>query len=322
MYVRREGGYGAFPLMTEVTSIHAPKIMKNNAPGIRAIENQEDITMKTVMMRNLEIGTGAPKVIVPIVAKDAAGIAAKGAELKNYTMDVVEWRVDFYDDVFEIPKVIETAKALREALGETPVLFTFRTKKEGGEKEIDMETYTALNKAVAESGYVDAVDVEIFSGDDVVLQNIANIHAAGKVVVGFNLTMPDKNDMALLVDELSPAAKISGAVNTVVNDNGRLTGHTTDGIGWMRSALDAGVDPVGKKMVQLGAGGAGTAILVQAAIDGVKEIDVFNAHDGFCPRLAPRTLSVFSVMVSDVYDSSASNFSAIFRANSPMFPSM
>lgn len=104
-------------------------------------------------------------------------------------------------------------------------------------------------------------------------------------VRGFNLTMPDKNDMALLVDELSPAAKISGAVNTVVNDNGRLTGHTTDGIGWMRSALDAGVDPVGKKMVQLGAGGAGTAILVQAAIDGVKEIDVFNAHDGFWPRV-------------------------------------
>ncbi len=104
-------------------------------------------------------------------------------------------------------------------------------------------------------------------------------------VRGFNLTMPDKNDMALLADELSPAAKISGAVNTVVNDNGHLTGHTTDGIGWMRSAKDAGVDPVGKKMVQLGAGGAGTAILVQAAIDGVKEIDVFNAHDNFWPRV-------------------------------------
>jgi len=102
---------------------------------------------------------------------------------------------------------------------------------------------------------------------------------------GFNLTMPDKNDMALLVDELSPASRITGAVNTVINDNGKLTGTTTDGIGWMRSALDAGVDPVGKKMVQLGAGGAGTAILVQAAIDGVKEIDVFNARDAFWPRV-------------------------------------
>ena len=102
---------------------------------------------------------------------------------------------------------------------------------------------------------------------------------------GFNLTMPDKNDMALLVDELSPASRITGAVNTVINDNGRLTGTTTDGIGWMRSALDAGVDPVGKRMVQLGAGGAGTAILVQAAIDGVRSIDVFNARDAFWPRV-------------------------------------
>ena len=142
--------------------------------------------MNTVMMRGVEVGAGRPKVIGPIVAKDAQGIVAKGKELSAYTMDVVEWRVDFYDDVFDIEKVVETAAALRAELGETPVLFTFRTKKEGGEKEIDMATYTALNKALAESGYVDAVDVEIFSGDAVVKENIANIHAAGKVVVGSN----------------------------------------------------------------------------------------------------------------------------------------
>ena len=55
-------------------------------------------------------------------------------------------------------------------------------------------------------------------------------------VRGFNLTMPDKNKMAELCDELSPAAKIGGAVNTVVNDNGKLTGHTTDGVGYMMAA--------------------------------------------------------------------------------------
>ena len=87
---------------------------------------------------------------------------------------------------------------LRRELGEKPILFTFRTKKEGGEKEIDMSAYTALNKAMAESGYVDAVDVEIFSGDDVVKENIANIHAAGKAVVGSNhdfFGTPDKADL-------------------------------------------------------------------------------------------------------------------------------
>lgn len=101
---------------------------------------------------------------------------------------------------------------------------------------------------------------------------------------GFNLTMPDKNKMAGLCDELSPAAKIGGAVNTVVNEDGRLIGHTTDGIGYMMSARDAGVELRGRRMVQLGAGGAGTAILVQAAMDGLAAIDVFNARDAFWPR--------------------------------------
>lgn len=92
---------------------------------------------------------------------------------------------------------------------------------------------------------------------------------------GFNLTMPCKNKMIALCDKLSPAAKLIGAVNTVVNDNGILTGYNTDGIGYMQSVKDAGYDIIDKKMVLLGAGGAATAILVQAALDGVKEISVF-----------------------------------------------
>ena len=102
---------------------------------------------------------------------------------------------------------------------------------------------------------------------------------------GFNLTMPVKNAMAALCDELSPAARIGGAVNTVVNDNGRLIGHTTDGVGFVMSAKDAGVDIAGKRIVQLGAGGAGTAILIQMAIDGAESIDVFNMKDAFWPRV-------------------------------------
>ncbi len=93
---------------------------------------------------------------------------------------------------------------------------------------------------------------------------------------GFNLTMPCKNKMAALCDHLSPAAKISGSVNTVVNDNGILTGHTTDGLGFLNSLQESGQDYTGKKMVLLGAGGAGTAILVQAALDGMREVSVFS----------------------------------------------
>lgn len=103
-------------------------------------------------------------------------------------------------------------------------------------------------------------------------------------VRGFNLTMPDKNLMATLCDKLSPAAQISGAVNTVVNDNGILTGYTTDGIGYMRAVQDAGHNIIGKKMTLLGAGGAATAVLVQAALDGVSEISVFSIRDAFFER--------------------------------------
>ena len=103
-------------------------------------------------------------------------------------------------------------------------------------------------------------------------------------VRGFNLTMPDKNLMCTLCDKLSPAAEISGAVNTVVNEDGVLTGYTTDGIGYMQAARDAGHDLIRKKMTLMGAGGAATAILVQAALDGLSEISVFSIHDAFYPR--------------------------------------
>lgn len=95
-------------------------------------------------------------------------------------------------------------------------------------------------------------------------------------VRGYNVTMPNKNIMATLCDKLSPAAEIIGAVNTVVNDNGILTGHTTDGTGYMRAVSDAGHNIIGKKMTLLGAGGASTAVFVQAALDGLSEISVFS----------------------------------------------
>lgn len=103
-------------------------------------------------------------------------------------------------------------------------------------------------------------------------------------VRGFNCTMPDKNLMCELADKLSPAAQMIGAVNTVVNDNGILTGHNTDGIGYMKAVKDAGHDIIGKNMTLLGAGGAATAICVQAALDGVSSINVFSIKDQFFNR--------------------------------------
>lgn len=101
---------------------------------------------------------------------------------------------------------------------------------------------------------------------------------------GWNITMPGKNIMCRLADKVSPASEISGACNTIVNDNGVLTAYTTDGIGFMRAVKENGVDIIGKKMTLLGAGGAASAILIQAALDGVAEINVFNIRDAFWQR--------------------------------------
>lgn len=95
-------------------------------------------------------------------------------------------------------------------------------------------------------------------------------------VRGFNCTMPDKTRMCELADHLSPAAKMIGAVNTVVNDDGILTGHNTDGVGYIQALKEAGVDIQGKTITLLGAGGASSAIAVQAALDGAAKINIFN----------------------------------------------
>ena len=98
---------------------------------------------------------------------------------------------------------------------------------------------------------------------------------------GSNVSMPNKTVVHKYLDEVSPAASLCGAVNTIVNDNGRLIGHITDGIGYMKSLKEEGIDVIGKKMTIVGAGGAATAIEIQAALDGVKEISIFNIKDKF-----------------------------------------
>lgn len=92
---------------------------------------------------------------------------------------------------------------------------------------------------------------------------------------GFNCTMPCKRIAAERCDVLSPAAKFMNSVNTVVIEDGKLIGHNTDGVGYMRSVIDAGHDIIGKQMTLLGSGGASSAILAQAALDGVTNVNIF-----------------------------------------------
>ena len=142
--------------------------------------------MNTVKVRNIEIGAGIPKICVPIVGVTREEIIAAAENIKSTKADVVEWRVDWYEDIFDFTKTEATMQALREVLGEMPILFTFRTSKEGGEKAIETEAYVELNQNAAKTGLVDLVDVEAFTGDDVVKAVVEIAHENGVKVIASN----------------------------------------------------------------------------------------------------------------------------------------
>jgi shikimate dehydrogenase len=96
-------------------------------------------------------------------------------------------------------------------------------------------------------------------------------------MVGINLTIPHKVAVIEFLDGLSPEAELMGAVNTVVREDDRLIGHNTDGKGFLRSVREeAGVDPQGKHVVFLGAGGAARAMSVEMALAGASQITIAN----------------------------------------------
>lgn len=100
---------------------------------------------------------------------------------------------------------------------------------------------------------------------------------------GANVSMPNKVKVMDYLDEIAPEARLAGAVNTIVNDNGHLVGHNTDGTGWMRAIRELGADLTGEKLTIVGTGGAAKAIIAQAALDGTREISIFNRRS---PRWA------------------------------------
>lgn len=154
--------------------------------------------MNTIKVRDIEIGAGAPKIIVPIVGVTKEDILNEAKTFDSIPVDVVEWRVDWFEYVFEFDKVEDVLKDLRNVLGNIPLLLTFRTKKEGGEKAIDTKDYKELNLRAAKTGYVDFIDVEIFTGDDVVREIIDGAHAAGVKVIASNhdfFKTPAKSDI-------------------------------------------------------------------------------------------------------------------------------
>lgn len=155
--------------------------------------------MNPVVVRNIVIGEGMPKICVPIVGKTNDEILQAAREICNSSADLVEWRADWYESVCVIEKVKSLAGELQEVLGEMPLLFTFRTKTEGGEKEISYEQYKELLLEVTATSFVDMVDVEVYINEKV-SELVEELKAKDKkiIVVGSNHDFektPDKDEI-------------------------------------------------------------------------------------------------------------------------------
>ena len=113
--------------------------------------------MKPVIVKNVRIGEGNPKIVVPIVARTAEDILAEATASQTLDCDLVEWRLDYYENVADL------SQQVMERLGQKPLLLTFRTQKEGGEMAFSEENYFALYHELVKKGALDLLDIELFA---------------------------------------------------------------------------------------------------------------------------------------------------------------
>lgn len=126
--------------------------------------------MKTVSVQGLTLGSGRPKICIPVTAANHAEILAVGQQIaacKGVCADLCEWRIDWFEKVFDSNALKETGMALRRILSGMPLLVTFRSQQEGGQLSCDREQYKILIEDICSGGYADMVDIELFTaGED------------------------------------------------------------------------------------------------------------------------------------------------------------
>lgn len=118
--------------------------------------------MKSIQIKNLILNKGIPKICVPVTGVTEDEILNEFLVLNNIDIDLAELRVDYYEGVQDETKVMDLLKKIRE-LYDKPLLFTLRSKKEGGVSPVSPDYYFKLNWNVIENKLVDLIDIEFFS---------------------------------------------------------------------------------------------------------------------------------------------------------------
>ncbi|EES90637.1 type I 3-dehydroquinate dehydratase [Clostridium botulinum] len=132
--------------------------------------------MATVKIREVILGEGIPKICVPLIGKDIEELEREAKVLNDEDFDLVEIRADFFEDIYDMAKVRNAIYRIRQILKDTPILFTFRSFREGGEQEVSDEFYFKLNTEVSKMGLIDAIDIELFNEEIKILELVKIAH--------------------------------------------------------------------------------------------------------------------------------------------------
>ncbi|EEI20196.1 3-dehydroquinate dehydratase [Lentilactobacillus hilgardii] len=182
------------------------------------------MTSKIVNLRNIKLGSGQPKIAVPITGVDHDEIISQAKTITKKQPDVIEWRIDFFKNVTNHEALTKTGNDLRKILGNIALLTTFRTKDEGGELSLDDKTYFKICKNVISGGYTDAIDIERFHEERQVKEVVQDAHSKDVVIIMSNHDFdktPTKDDiinrLTSMVELGADVAKMA-VMPTNVND--------------------------------------------------------------------------------------------------------
>ena len=137
-----------------------------------------------LIVRGVSIGAGRPKIIAPIMGRTMEELEMQARQIARARADVAEWRADAFEGAQNEDETRAALRLLRDALGEKPILYTVRTRAQGGEIEMSPDLYKSMTLCAARSGLADLIDVEIFARGANAQTLVAQLRAAGALVVG------------------------------------------------------------------------------------------------------------------------------------------
>lgn len=157
--------------------------------------------MKTVKVGETQLGDGHPRVCVPICGRNREEVLSQAEQIVQMEPDLIEWRCDVYDSMY-VDEIENMLIDLKNVTNKIPLIFTFRTDKEGGKKFISNQNYYDLNVAVAKTGLADLIDVESYTKDSIAVNLIEEIHQAGAKVIGSNHNFEETPTVGEMVEKL------------------------------------------------------------------------------------------------------------------------